>query len=194
MQKCGTPVIWDVQYSSPPKVARYCKKCSEKTEYVSSGQFRINANKKSLDIWLIYKCEFCNTTWNSTIYSRISPQQVGTAQLERFHRNDEVLAMQYAMNISLLQQNGAKIILPDFKVIGLKVSTTEPVCLNIRSQYPLPIKLSSILKKQLGVSWRELEQLYLSGRIKIHPTQDLFRCKLLQQIAVTIHNETIVTK
>lgn len=178
-------VIWDVRCSSP-KVMRHCKKCGGKTEYVSSGQFRINAQRKSLDIWLIYKCERCNTTWNNTIYTRISPQQVGTALLERFHSNDENLAMQYAMDIHRLEQNGAEVTMPDFEVSGEPISLTEPVKIRICSQYPLPLKISSIIKKHLGLSGREFDNLFLDGRIKGETAQDIRKCKLLQPFTVSI--------
>lgn len=69
--------------------------------------------KKTLDIWLIYKCVHCNTTWNSTIYSRVSAQKLGAALLEKFHNNDKNLAAKYAMDISLLQRNGATLKKPD---------------------------------------------------------------------------------
>ncbi|MED1874141.1 DUF1062 domain-containing protein [Brevibacillus borstelensis] len=46
----------DIQYLSPPPAIKYCKKCGKKTEYVCSGLFRVNAQCKYLDIWLIYKC------------------------------------------------------------------------------------------------------------------------------------------
>ncbi|WP_243015095.1 DUF1062 domain-containing protein, partial [Brevibacillus borstelensis] len=58
----------DIQYLSPPPAIKYCKKCGKKTEYVCSGLFRVNAQCKYLDIWLIYKCSNCDSTWNMTIY------------------------------------------------------------------------------------------------------------------------------
>ena len=88
-------VIWKIEYCAPPAVLRYCKKCGKKEEYLCSGEFRVNAQQKNLDIWLIYKCNHCNTTWNSAIYSRVSPQKLGADLLERFYKNDE--SWQYSM-------------------------------------------------------------------------------------------------
>lgn len=177
-------VAWDVKCSSPPKVIRRCKRCDRNTEYISSGQFRINAQRKRLDIWLIYKCKHCNTTWNSAIYSHISPQQIGTELLERFHSNDEALAMQYAMNITLLKQNGADVTVADFEVVGEQVPMAEPVDLKISSQYPLPVKISSILKRQLGLSGREFENLISKGYIKSEPGLDMRKCRLSQPVTL----------
>ena len=181
-----SPIIWNIQYCAPPTVLRYCKKCGRKSEYICSGEFRVNAQQKSLDIWLIYKCTHCNTTWNNTIYSRISPQQLGAALLERFHSNDEILAMQYAMDISLLQRNGAEIKTPTYQIIGEDVSLEEEVNIKIRSQYFLPLKISSILRTKLGISQREFDLLLSNNRIKSNTEQDLRKCKLSSEITISI--------
>jgi hypothetical protein len=69
-------VLWEVRHPEPPKIVRYCKTCGAKAEYVSSGLFRVNAQQKSLDIWLVYRCTTCKSTWNMTIYSRINPKSI----------------------------------------------------------------------------------------------------------------------
>lgn len=172
------PVIWNIEYGTPPAVLRYCKKCGKKTEYLSSGEFRVNAQQKALDIWLIYKCNRCNTTWNSTIYSRVSPQRIGTDLLERFHSNDESLAMQYAMDVSLLHRNGVEIKMPAYVITGEDVSLDKPVSIKIQSKYLLPLKLSSILRTKLGLTQREFDTLVLNKRIMGNTGQDLRKCRL----------------
>ena len=52
----------------------------------------------------------CDTTWNSTIYSRITPQSISPALLEKFHANDSKLAGEYAMDVALLRRNGARVV------------------------------------------------------------------------------------
>ena len=69
-------IIWEVQSLSLLPVLKYCKKCGRKNLFACSRQFRVNAQRRYLDIWLIYKCCDCNTTWNATVYSRISPQAI----------------------------------------------------------------------------------------------------------------------
>ena len=59
---------------------------------------------------MIYKCASCDTTWNSTIYSRIAPQSLSSALLEKFHTNDSELAGEYAMDVALLRKNGARVV------------------------------------------------------------------------------------
>lgn len=185
-------IIWDIQYSGPPTVLRYCKKCRKKSEYICSGEFRVNAQQKALDIWLIYKCTHCNTTWNSTIYSRVSPQKLGTDLLERFSCNEKDLAMQYAMDYSLLQRNGAEIKLPSFQVIGEEVTFAKAVRIKIQSRYILPLKVSSVLRSKLGISQREFDALLQNGRIQCDTGQDLKKCKLTSsEIIISIFRQTV---
>lgn len=179
-------VIWRIQYCTPPTVLRYCKNCGKKSEYICSGEFRINAQQKNLDIWLIYKCARCNRTWNDTIYSRVSPQQIGATLLEQFSANDEHLAVQYAMDISLLQRNGAEVKMPAYQIIGEDVSLDKEVCIKIQSQYVLPLKISSILRAKLGISQREFDTLLSNNRIQSNTKQDLKKCKLSSEIIIFI--------
>lgn len=172
------PIIWNVQYAAPPTVLRYCKKCGKKREFICSREFRVNAQQKALDIWLIYKCTQCNATWNSTIFSRVSPQRIGTGLLERFHRNDADLAMQYAMDHTLLHRNGAEMKLPSYEIVGEQVSLEQEVSISIQSRFLLPIKLSAILRTKLDISQREFEVLLTEDRIKSSTGQDLRKCRL----------------
>lgn len=177
-------LTWEVQYLSALPIFRYCKKCGEKKAFVSSGQFRVNAQKRSLDIWLIYKCSSCDTTWNATLYSRISPQSLKAELLEAFHKNDETLAEEFAMNSDLLQKNGAEIGQPKYSVIGEEFSFNEDVTLEIKSRYCTNIKVSSIVREKLHLSQKDYLRRINDGKIKSIPDLDLHRCKLKNGITL----------
>lgn len=59
-------IIWRVSPAAYPKIIRCCKRCAHMS-FLNSGQFRVNANGHCLDVWLIYKCESCEATWNMEI-------------------------------------------------------------------------------------------------------------------------------
>ncbi|QRG66472.1 DUF1062 domain-containing protein [Brevibacillus choshinensis] len=80
--------------------------------------FRVSAQRKYLDIWLIYKCSDCDCTWNMTIYSRINPKSIASEILEGFRSNDGELVKKYAMDTGLIQKNGAEAGLPKYKILG----------------------------------------------------------------------------
>jgi len=69
----------------------------------------VNGQKKNLDVWLIYKCTVCNTTWNLTILSRIAPRSIPPELLTGFHENDPDLANRYANDAALIKRNGAEL-------------------------------------------------------------------------------------
>ena len=53
-----------------------CGRCGKKQTFVTTGKFRVNANKNKVDIWLIYQCARCRHTLNIPVYERINPGAV----------------------------------------------------------------------------------------------------------------------
>lgn len=170
--------IWEIQFLSPPSVFKHCKKCGKKTAFACSGQFRINAQRRCLDVWLIYKCIHCSATWNAAVFSRVSPQSIPAELLDGFHSNDEALAERYAMDIAFLRGNGVEAAPPQYSVIGDSFSPNEAVELEIKTEHPLPVKVSSLIRTKLHLSQKEFSQLITSGIIQSIPNQDLQKCRL----------------
>lgn len=182
-------IIWEVQSLSLLPVLKYCKKCGRKNRFACSRQFRVNAQRRYLDIWLIYKCCDCNTTWNATVYSRISPQSIKPQLLDGFYKNDNELVEKYAMDSQFLQENGVEVGLPQYSVIGDCFSLNETVQLEIKSKYSLSVKVSSVVRSKLLLSEKEYLQLITSGKIKSFPNQDLKKCKLKEGVTLVFDNE-----
>lgn len=182
-------IIWEVQSLSLLPVLKYCKKCGRKNRFACSRQFRVNAQRRYLDIWLIYKCCDCNTTWNATVYSRISPQSIKPQLLDGFYKNDNELVEKYAMDSQFLQENGVEVGLPKYYVIGDCFSLDETVQLEIKSKYSLSVKVSSVVRSKLLLSEKEYLQLITSGKIKSFPNQDLKKCKLKEGVTLVFDNE-----
>ncbi|SKC89295.1 DUF1062 domain-containing protein [Maledivibacter halophilus] len=171
-------ITWDIQYLSPPPAIKYCKKCGKKTEYLCSGLFRINAQRKYLDIWLIYKCLDCDSTWNMTIYSRINPKNVAPKILDGFYSNNGELAKRYAMDIELIRRNGAEIGLPKYKILGANINFGTPIELHIKSSYPSRLKVSSLLREKMNLSQNTFKQMINSGSIRSVSGLNLKKCRL----------------
>ncbi len=52
-------VTWRVTPLQPPLVRRHCSRCAAARAFACSLKFRTNAQKKRLDVWLIYRCSAC---------------------------------------------------------------------------------------------------------------------------------------
>lgn len=183
-------IIWSVQPQSAPAVLRYCKKCGRKTEFFCSGQFRVNAQRRRLDVWLIYKCASCSTTWNLEIYSRVSPQSLPKELLDGFHRNSEALAARYAADMSLLQKAGAEVKPPQYIIEGKTFSAREAVELTIDCAYPLPVKVSSLVREKLHLTNKEYTELVKSGALGNSSGQDLLKRRLGSGIVLIFNKKT----
>ena len=88
------------------KIIRRCGGCKRKKAFVCSGKFRVNANGRRIDVWLIYRCEKCGHTLNVPIYARVRPERIEPELYERFLENDRELAMEYAGDRGFLKGLG----------------------------------------------------------------------------------------
>ncbi len=53
----------------------------------------MNANGNKLDVWLIYRCEKCDTSWNMNLYKRSCSWKLGQDLYNRFLENDADTAL-----------------------------------------------------------------------------------------------------
>jgi hypothetical protein len=187
-------VNWDIRYLSPPPAIKYCKKCYKKTEHVCSGLFRVNAQRKYLDIWLIYQCSNCDSTWNMTIYSRINPKSIAPDILEGFHSNNEELVKKYAMDTELIRKNGAEVGLPNYKILGPTIDFTIPIELHIKSHHPFRLKVSALLREKLNLSQNAFEQMITNGSIRSISELDLKKCRVQTEVILIIESQTALVQ
>lgn len=179
-------IEWSVSPVRPLPVVRYCKKCGRKTDFFSSGLFRVNAQKRSLDVWLIYKCGTCDSTWNDEIYSRVPPRSISGELLERFYKNDELLAESYELDVGRFSGRGMEIGELCYEVTGEEFQIGEEIDLTISSAWPLPVKVKTLLRRKLRISNKEYSQLVQTGRLKAKSGENLEKCRINGKIEIQI--------
>jgi len=74
----------------------------------------MNAQKKNIDVWLIYRCIKCDNTYNMTIISRASPESINKELFHRFQENNRELAWQYAFSTEIRKKNHVE---PNFDTV-----------------------------------------------------------------------------
>ena len=82
-------------------------KSTSERPFVSSGKFRMNANGRRLDVWLIYKCPACGTTWNMEVVARTPVSELSPGRLRAYESNDPAAARAYACDPRLFAQGQA---------------------------------------------------------------------------------------
>jgi hypothetical protein len=143
--------VWTVQPESP-RVVRWCPRCCEKARFVSSGRFRVNAQGRRLDVWLIYKCERCEETWKLEVLARVSPEEIPEARYLAFLQNDSAEAQRVASNAALLQRAGVSVVSGgEFSLQRPPVVAGRAVSVVLRCPAPQGPRLDTLLARGLGV-------------------------------------------
>jgi len=99
----------EIEPVSSPEIIRNCSKCGGKARFSNTENFRVNANGKYIDIWLIYACCQCKSTYNMTIFERISSSELRREAYEKFLSNDKSLAMSYGCNGQIFKKNKVEV-------------------------------------------------------------------------------------
>lgn len=183
---------WQLVPETLPTIRRVCPKCGKKTNYINTKKFRVNANKNNLDVWLIYQCNKCKSTYNMTIYERINPIDISKDEYEKFLANDEDLAKEYSFNINFYSKNKAEPIFDDIeysitkKEIETIYSDTNETIINIVSKYPTNVRVDKLLSDNLGLTRSAIKKLYEKGYIYSNENNNLLRCKIKNNIRIHI--------
>lgn len=183
--------IWEVVPENLPKVKRNCPKCNEKTYYINSEKFRVNANKSNLDVWLIYQCEKCKSTWNMTIYERISPKDIDKDEYKKFLSNDKHLARKYAFDLSIYSKNKAEIILEDlnYKIIESELDSyyinENEVSVETICNYKTDIRVDKFLSDKLEVSRSKIKSMHKNGEIIIKDNKNSLNSKIKNRMEIS---------
>ena len=183
------PVRWIISPVSDQLVQRHCPKCHTKRLFAPSHHFRVNANKRTLDVWHIYKCIQCDDTWNVEIISRRNLRDIPANLYTSFLVNDPTVARRYSFDYQLLSKHSVELAdPPEVEVRGANInecSNCEESVVVFEPEFLLPNRLGAILSKKLGVSRTRLSQLVESGVIGGMKVRELNRrIKPLQTVRI----------
>lgn len=152
------------------RIAKRCPSCATKRDFTPSGAFRVNSQKKKLDVWLIYKCMHCDYTWNISLFSRLHVSKIDRQLYHRLMTNDAATVQHFASDIATLKRNNAEL----SGRLGFTVHEHWPVSItvhqrvrvSVRTSRSFQVSLLSILKQQLMLSTGEIKRHVESGKIR----------------------------
>lgn len=183
-----------------PFIKKTCSKCNCNTLFYCSNKFRLNSQKKYIDVWLIYRCEECDTTYNLTILSRTKPHLIDKELYQKYSENDESLAWKYAFDGAILKRNSVEPDFSNFEYDIIYESPLLPDILNmeidqiefrIQIEYNLPLRLDTIIRKCLGISSGQLEKMLDTGLMSIQPDGTIKKHKVRKDMVVVLHCENL---
>lgn len=192
--------IWEVTPDSTPLFKKKCSKCRSSNLYYCSDKFRLNSQKKMIDVWLIYKCVKCDNTCNITILSRTRSELIEKDLYQRFMMNDEDTAWQYAFDQKTTKRNNMELDHSSIEYNITHENTTyedilkmeeDSIEFEIKSNFTLDLKLTSLIKQCFSISSNQLEKALESGIMTINPLIPVKKSKVKDGITVTIHRDKL---
>lgn len=158
-------IVWRVRPLAAPQVLRHCASCARTRAYAPSDDFRVNAQQRRLDVWLLYRCLVCDDTWKRSVLRRVTPGAIAPELLAAFLRNDPAAAWEAA-----LAPDPALQLVPATEVV-VERPALGPGALRVRLTVPLPcgVRLDRLLAAELGCARGEIARRAGDGGIVIDP-------------------------
>jgi len=161
-------------------------------EFYCSEKFRVNAQQKNIDVWLIYKCVQCASTWNYPILSRVHTGSINKELHKKFMSNDREIAWIYAFQIEQLRKlcGGVNTDI-EYLIVGEPIDVeVGSVMIYLSSKYKFEIRFDKVLKEILGISRATLYQMADHGRIVINPQVGI-KSKVKEDLQISIVKECL---
>lgn len=162
---------WTVRQSGLPAVVKPCPDCPG-TRHRPSGKFRVNANGKLLDVWLLLCCEPCGRTSKVPVHERIQVHSLDRARLLAYEANDPAVIRELAMSAALAAKNGYRLDWTgtwELQTDAPCYSPDAPASLTVLISFelPAPVRVERLLVLGLGLSRSEVRRMVAEQRIRL---------------------------
>lgn len=165
--------LWTIRELGLPAIVKACVTCRSARHH-PTGKFRVNANSKLLDVWMLINCELCDRTSKIPIHERINVRALEHDRLVMFEKNDPAMARHLAMDASLASRAGYRLdwsgtweLETDMPFYELEHADPAPLEVVIRFELPAPIRVERLLMAGLGLSRSAVRGMVDAGLIRL---------------------------
>jgi hypothetical protein len=158
---------WLVRPAGLPAIRRRCRTCPS-AEYRTQGRFRVNANHKLLDVWLLALCVQCGQTVKLPVLERVHVRSIEPAILSDFHGNVPALAAKLLADPQLAYRND--IALDWAGAWTLEMSPAELpeadiLDVSVHFAQRIPLRLTTLIATGLALPRADVTKHIAAGRI-----------------------------
>ncbi|PDQ20314.1 hypothetical protein CN311_14710 [Mesorhizobium sanjuanii] len=155
-------ILWAIAPKTAPRPHINCNRCGAFKAYHCSGKFRVNANGKRIDAWLIYRCIDCDNSWNFGVLERRNRRDIEPALLHALEGNDPALARRHAFDVVALRSRVGRVEeFPDVTIrkeaLDDRPEKTTALELQLELEMPTSLRLDRLLAGELGISRSRLQ-------------------------------------
>ncbi|GAA1978350.1 DUF1062 domain-containing protein [Catenulispora subtropica] len=158
---------WLVRPHDFPTIRRRCRTCPS-TEFRTQGKFRVNANHKMLDVWLLALCAQCGETVKLTVLERVHVRSIDPAMLSGFHDNAPVLAARLLADSSVAHRNGITLDWTGawtLEMDPVELPKADILEVSVRFAQRVPLRLTTVIATGLELSGSEVARHIEAGRL-----------------------------
>jgi hypothetical protein len=158
-QHTQTDATWQVRRTRLPSVRRRCLSCGSDT-HEASGNFRVNANHKLLDVWLLLQCSRCDRTAKATVVERSA--SIDHSRLRRFEKNDSDLIAEVLLDPAVARRNRFTLDWEDsWEIVSEPAMPCGQYPCSVRVTFadPIPLRPAQLIAQGLGVSRSHIKQM-----------------------------------
>lgn len=158
---------WVVMPACLPLVRRRCHACASE-HFRANGKFRVNANHKLLDAWLLVLCTACGDTAKLTVLERMNVRSVRPGLLDRMHDNDPALAAELLQDPVVRRRNRIALDWDNawrLDTGGSDHLDREVIDVSVRFAARIPVRPVRLIAEGCGLSRAEVERLITEGKL-----------------------------
>ncbi|WP_244317260.1 DUF1062 domain-containing protein [Micromonospora terminaliae] len=150
---------WVVRRTRLPLLSLRCVDCRSESATTGNGRFRVNANGKLLDVWLLVRCVSCDRTSKLPVHERATVRSIDPQELHGYHVNDPDLVAARLLDPLLARRHhfaldwtGAwRLDAPPAPLDG-----AWPVRVEVAFEDPVPVRPERLIAHGLGLSRNEV--------------------------------------
>lgn len=165
--------LWTVRQCALPTIIRPCPDCSG-THHHPSGKFRVNANGKLLDVWLLLNCVACDRTSKVPVHERIHVQSLDPARRIAYETNDPAVVRELTISASLAASSGCRLdwtgtweLETDTPFYTYTPDDPAPIRVLISFELPVPVRVERLVMLGLGLSRNQVRRMVAVGQIRL---------------------------
>ncbi|WP_230528694.1 DUF1062 domain-containing protein [Streptomyces coeruleorubidus] len=150
-----------------PTVLRRCHACASE-RFRANGKFRVNANHKLLDAWLLVLCIACGDTAKLAVLERMNVRSVRPGLLDRMHDNDPGLAAELLQDPVVRRRNRIALDWDDawrLDTGGSDHLDREVIDVSVRFAARIPVRPGRLIAEGFGLSRAEVGRLIAEGKL-----------------------------
>ena len=159
-----TMLPWVVRRTRLPLLSLRCVDCRSESATTGEGRFRVNANGKLLDVWLLVRCASCDRTSKLTVRERAPVRSFDPAELDRYHTSNPELVASTLLDPLFARRNHCPLDWSGAWKLDIATAWLDedcPVKVEVVFEDPVPLRPERLIAQGLGLSRNEV-----IGRVK----------------------------